>query len=446
MQTEIEILPRFENYIDDWDYLEYVLLGGYGSGKSVQTAIKIVLKCFTEVRKVLVVREVYETIRESCFDLIYQILLNANLLDPAGRIGKTNKVIARTSPMQFIFPNGSKIIFKGMDKPVKLKSLNDVSIVWLEEAPEIKYAGFKELKGRIRHPDKSIHFILTMNPVDKNSWVYDHFFVHTDENGKQTVRLNDETLYKRHTCVVGCTYYHHSVPEDNYYLPKAYLHNLDEMQIYDPDLYRVARFGRFGANGLRVLPQFTIEDAFKVDAVVKSIPRNYKFVGMDFGFADSYNAVIRCAVDPKTNYLYIYWEYYKNQMTDDVTASELAEYGLLDERIIADCAEPKTIAYYRKRGFHMVPCHKGMQNGQGSRVQNTKKMKRFKKIVCSTFCINTIRELKDLTFKKDERTGQIQPDEFNIDPHTFSALWYALDRYIVPDLKEHTNSKKGLSN
>ena len=104
MQTEIEILPRFENYIDDWDYLEYVLLGGYGSGKSVQTAIKIVLKCFTEVRKVLVVREVYETIRESCFDLIYQILLNANLLDPAGRIGKTNKVIARTSPMQFIFP------------------------------------------------------------------------------------------------------------------------------------------------------------------------------------------------------------------------------------------------------------------------------------------------------------------------------------------------------
>ena len=303
MQTEIEILPRFENYIDDWDYLEYVLLGGYGSGKSVQTAIKIVLKCFTEVRKVLVVREVYETIRESCFDLIYQILLNANLLDPAGRIGKTNKVIARTSPMQFIFPNGSKIIFKGMDKPVKLKSLNDVSIVWLEEAPEIKYAGFKELKGRIRHPDKSIHFILTMNPVDKNSWVYDHFFVHTDENGKQTVRLNDETLYKRHTCVVGYTYYHHSVPEDNYYLPKAYLHNLDEMQVYDPDLYRVARFGRFGANGLRVLPQFTIEDAFKVDTIVKSIPRNYKFVGMDFGFADSYHAVIRCAVDPKTNYL-----------------------------------------------------------------------------------------------------------------------------------------------
>ena len=142
MQTEIEILPRFENYIDDWDYLEYVLLGGYGSGKSVQTAIKIVLKCFTEVRKVLVVREVYETIRESCFDLIYQILLNANLLDPAGRIGKTNKVIARTSPMQFIFPNGSKIIFKGMDKPVKLKSLNDVSIVWLEEAPEIKICWF----------------------------------------------------------------------------------------------------------------------------------------------------------------------------------------------------------------------------------------------------------------------------------------------------------------
>lgn len=54
----------------------------------------------------------------------------------------------------------------------------------------------------------------------------------------------------------------------------------------------------------------------------------------------------------------------------------------------------------------------------GSRLQNTKKMKRFNKIVCSPRCKNTIRELKDLTYKKDSRGNAIY-DEFNIDAHTF---------------------------
>lgn len=55
----------------------------------------------------------------------------------------------------------------------------------------------------------------------------------------------------------------------------------------------------------------------------------------------------------------------------------------------------------------------------GSRLQNTKKIKRFKKIVCSPKCKNTIRELKDLTYAKDSKGNAIY-DEFNIDPHTFN--------------------------
>lgn len=79
----------------------------------------------------------------------------------------------------------------------------------------------------------------------------------------------------------------------------------------------------------------------------------------------------------------------------------------------------------------------------GSRLQNTKKMKRFKKIVCSPKCRNTIKELKDLTYAKDAK-GNVIYDEFNIDPHTFSALWYALDQYTVADIKQiKTNSKSG---
>lgn len=79
----------------------------------------------------------------------------------------------------------------------------------------------------------------------------------------------------------------------------------------------------------------------------------------------------------------------------------------------------------------------------GSRLQNTKKIKRFNKIVCSQKCKNAIKELKYLTYAKDSKGNAIY-DEFNIDSHCMSSLWYALDTYTVADVKEiQTNSKAG---
>lgn len=76
-------------------------------------------------------------------------------------------------------------------------------------------------------------------------------------------------------------------------------------------------------------------------------------------------------------------------------------------------------------------------------MQNTKKVKRFKRIICSDECKNTIRELKNLTYALDKQ-GKIIEDEFNIDPHTFEAIWYGLDGYEVSDLKDRKNySGKG---
>lgn len=76
--------------------------------------------------------------------------------------------------------------------------------------------------------------------------------------------------------------------------------------------------------------------------------------------------------------------------------------------------EPKTIQFYRQQGFKIY----GAKKYPGSRLQNTKKMKRFRHIYCSPKCKNTIRELKELTYKKDSK-GEVIYDEFNIDPHTF---------------------------
>ena len=50
-----------------------------------------------------------------------------------------------------------------------------------------------------------------------------------------------------------------------------------------------------------------------------------------------------------------------------------------------------------------------------------------------------------LTYKKDKQ-GNIIYDDFNIDPHTLSAIWYALDNVEVVDEKHNYNSRKGVYN
>ena len=153
MVINLELSDRFADFIFDWYYEKYLCIGGYGSGKSYNIVEKLILKCLQEKRKVLVVRNVYETIKESCFDLFKEILDTMDLLYPDDvqyrRKDKRVKVVAKKSPMELVFPNGSKIIFRGMDKPEKVKSINGVSIVWLEECSEISYEGYKELLGRI---------------------------------------------------------------------------------------------------------------------------------------------------------------------------------------------------------------------------------------------------------------------------------------------------------
>lgn len=427
---EKEVNPHFEDFLFDWNQKFQFLVGGYGSSKSYHVALKIILKLLSEKRTALVVREVYDTHRDSTFSLFEELIEDMDLSSRIRCVG---------SPMQIRFPNGSKIIFKGMDKPVKLKSINNISLIWLEECSEIKYAGFKELIGRLRHPKLPLHMILSTNPVDEGNWTYSHFFIKNKGQEDEVIFLDDEDLYEKRTVVVGDTYYHHSTADDNLFLPPSYVEELEKVKVYDLDLYRVARKGRFGVSGTKVLPQFESRPHEEVMAAINDIYRPLYRNGMDFGFEESSNALLKMAVDDKEKILYIYWEYYTKGKDDPEIADDLQEFVKTKERIKGDSAEPKTIYYLKKRGINIV----GAIKGKGSRLQNTKKIKRFKKIICSDSCRNTIRELKSLTYKKD-RQGNTIYDEFNIDPHTFSAVWYGLDDYEVVDLKDHKQTYKAL--
>ena len=456
MNIKIRVGPAFSDFLFDWDYETYLLVGGYGSGKSYVIAQKIILKLLEEKRVCLVVREVFDTMYESCFSLFREILDNAGLAtDDRWAFKKSkSKVLLSKSPLSIEFQNGSRIIFKGMDKPEKVKSINDVSIVWLEEASEIKYSGYEELLGRIRTPNVSMHFILSTNPVSKENWIYRHFFSYLDEYGDEHKIIDEDELYEKGVLVKGDVYYHHSIPTDNPWLPKKYIKRLDAMRAYDYPLYRVARWGMFGPNGTRVLPQLVVADSRSTQKWHKRIEElgpQSQYFGLDFGFEDSYNAVVSMSVDLKNETLIIWDEIFKNHITDPEFAKEEKMQDLKERLdsyyaqgytkfLVADNEDPKAIQFYRQNGFRIRACRNKFS---GSRLSNTRKVKRFKKIVVMPSCQNTIRELKDLTYKK-AANGDTIYDEFNIDPHSFSAIWYALDTVTVADVKERSYfSRKG---
>lgn len=214
----------------------------------------------------------------------------------------------------------------------------------------------------------------------------------------------------------------------------------------------VARWGRFGATGTRVLPQFRVAHRLQqFEKQVRALGPQNQYFGFDFGFEESFNAVVSMSVDLERSILYIWDEIYMNHITDPDFAN-LPEMQALRQRLdnynamgynkilVADNEDPKAIAYYRQCGFRIRRCKNKFK---GSRLSNTRKVKRFKRIVVHPRCKNTIRELKDLTYKKDAKDNVIY-DEFNRDPHTFSAIWYALDTVTVADVKDKTfNSRKG---
>ena len=454
MKITKKVSPAFEDFIFNWDYEQFLLIGGYGSGKSYHIAFKIILKLLDEKRKALVVRQVYDTIYESCYDLFCEILEEMHLLayDFNEFKKRKNKCVALKSPLRIRFPNGSQIIFKGMDKPEKVKSINGVSIVWMEECSETNPEAYKELLGRIRTPNVSMHFILSCNPVNRENWVYNQFFTRELDNGKKVVIVDEERFYEKKCIIKNGIYYHHSTPSDNPWLPWKYLRRLDDLKNYDYPLYMVARWGRFGASGTRVLPQLIVATKqMQFKRRVQELGIENQYFGFDFGFEESYNAVLSMSVDVQNSILYIWDEIYANKLTDSEMARRPDMQSLRDRLdkyhdmgynniIVADNEDPKAIKYYQQMGFIIRPCRTKFN---GSRLSNTRKVKRFRQIIVSPRCKNTIKELKYLSYKKDSQ-GKTIYDEFNIDPHTLSAIWYALDTVTVADAKQKDfNSRKG---
>lgn len=188
-----------------------VLMGGGGSGKSIFAGQKILRRFTTESgHRILVVRKVAKTLRESCFQqLKSQIIENYNhkLFD----INKTDMRIVYNK-------NGNEILFAGLDDVEKLKSIYNITCIWIEEASEIGAEDFRQLDIRLRGQTKHYkQMIFTFNPVSIMHWLKKEFFDNK----------NDESV------VMHTTY------KDNKFLDKEAIKVLESFKKTDPYYYAV---------------------------------------------------------------------------------------------------------------------------------------------------------------------------------------------------------------
>ncbi len=147
-----------------------VLVGGLGSGKS-RMAVEEVIQLMAEHPgiEIFVMRKTMPALRDST--------LNEFLKQIPEELGTYNK---RTDTFHSV--NNSKLMFRGLDEPTKIKSTN-VAVILLDEADEFTFDDFQTLKGRIRQmrektdprPPFPLHMILVLNPVDEDHWIYKQF-------------------------------------------------------------------------------------------------------------------------------------------------------------------------------------------------------------------------------------------------------------------------------
>lgn len=143
-----------------------VVRGGSSAGKSFAIAQDEILNALRVKGKTLIIRKVANTIQDSVFASFESRLTEFGL---AGRYKK------KTSPFDIRLPNGSLLLFRGLDDPEKIKSIDGVSRIFIEEATELDEVDLKELDRRLRAGD-SPQMTLAFNPIDESHWLKSYFF------------------------------------------------------------------------------------------------------------------------------------------------------------------------------------------------------------------------------------------------------------------------------
>lgn len=230
---------RLGELLNDWvkdifyDRTRFIVCkGGGGSGKSFGIAEILVYRMVAEEgHKMLIIRKVDNTLRDSCFALIKEIIHLYGVQD-LFNINKSDMTITNIY-------NGNQMIFKGLQDPERIKSINGITDIWIEEATELEVGDYRQLNIRLRTRAKNpLQMFITFNPVSITHWLKAEFWDNKKPNAKTI-----ETTYK-----------------DNKFLIQEAKDVLESFKETDPYYYSVYALGQWGITGQTVFPAQIVQE------------------------------------------------------------------------------------------------------------------------------------------------------------------------------------------
>lgn len=396
----------YRPYLTDYAHRYEIYYGGAGSGKSVFIAQKLILKALAEKRRILIVRKYATTLKDSVFDLIISILKRWGIY----KFCKVN-----LSNYTITLSNESVILFKGLDDEEKIKSILDITDIWMEEATEFTEDEFTQLDLRVRVPGyKSLQLFLSFNPVSKVNWVYKKWFDPTAE------------IDKEKTFILHTTYL------DNKYLPQEYIDSLKEKEKSNPTFYRIYALGEFCSLDKLIYTNWEIKAPTGFDGITA--------LGLDFGFTNDTTALVASIINTERKEIYIFKEWGETGRTNPQIASAIKSLGFAKSTIIADSAEPKSIEEIRREGITRI---RESVKGADSVIHGIQQLQGFK-IYVNPSCTETITELENYSWQKDRKTNEYINKPIDTFNHYLDALRYSLQCCDKHKLQTMSKTKLGL--
>lgn len=407
-----KVTPKFQEFwraSNSRKYLKHVCKGGRGSAKSSHIAMKVVKDMMKYPVTTLCIRKVARTLEESVFE---------ELKEAIDRLGVSAYWKVMKSPLQLIYvPRGNKIIFRGADDPMKIKSIKvskfPIAFMWIEELAEFKtedeVSTIENSVLRAELPDGLFYALYySYNPPKrKQSWV----------NKKYETQFIPEN-----------TYIHHSTYLENPFISKAFIEEAEHIKATKPKKYEWEYLGK--AIGSGVVPFDNLVFRRITDDEVKMFDNIRQ--GIDWGYGNDPFAFGRWHYDKTRRILYAIDELYGVKIHNREAAEWIKSKAYHDVMTIADSSEPKSIDEMKQLGVRI----KGAKKGPGSVEYGEKWLDDLEGIVIDPQRTpNTAREFENIDYQTDA-DGNPKAKLEDKDNHTIDQCRYAMEG----DMKQPTFS------
>lgn len=393
-------------YKDFWNNEQRyrVIKGGRASKKSTTAALNFIYRmCLYPDANLLVIRQVFKDHKDSTY---------AQLKWAARQLQVYDEFEWKVSPLEIIKKNtGQKIMFRGLDDPMSVTSATVehgyLCWAWFEEAFQVrKEDDFNKIDMSIRGYTGGLfkQITLTLNPWSDKHWINKRFF-----------KSDSDNIFAK-TTNYQC----------NEFLDEQDIALFDEMKVKSPRRYKIEGLGEWGIAEGGIYENWH-ERLFDINEIAKR-PSVQSAFGLDFGYTNDPTALSCSLVDLENREIYIFDEMYKKALLNDEIAKNIVDMGYSKEIIVADSAEPKSIADLRRHGLRKVV---KADKGKDSIMHGIQYIQQFT-IFVHPKCTNAINELSNYVWAKDKNDEPMNRpiDEYN---HFLDALRYSLERIRKKD-------------